>query len=404
MSSLFAYDVIIAGGGPAGASAAIHLAMQGARVLLAEQKKFPRAKLCGEFISPECALHFERLGVADRMLAAEPARLTETIFYSRNGKNVGVPSTWFGGSGIALGLSRAEMDERLLRRASDVGAEVREDTQIVELLSEGKRVCGVRMRSSGIEELFRAPVTIDATGRTRALARLVGQHRNGSQPRRARLVAFKAHLEGARVAPGACEIYFYRGGYGGLTSIENGLSNLCFIASARDVRSSNADAERVMREIVCRNRRAAHTLAHAQARSSWLAVSLDGFGRHHVAPAAGLFAIGDAASFIDPFTGSGMLMALESGELAAQVIIDRLETIRAGRQFNELEMEYRAVYKQRFNQRQRVCSLMRRAAFVPGLAELAIGFFGASDRLRRRLTLATRYNSRTNLPPLVSNK
>ena len=53
------YDIIIAGGGPAGASAAIHLATRGARVLLAEQKKFPREKLCGEFISPECLPHFK---------------------------------------------------------------------------------------------------------------------------------------------------------------------------------------------------------------------------------------------------------------------------------------------------------------------------------------------------------
>ncbi len=60
------YDVIIAGGGPAGASAAIHLARGGVRVLLVEQKKFPRAKLCGEFISPECQAHFEKLGVARR--------------------------------------------------------------------------------------------------------------------------------------------------------------------------------------------------------------------------------------------------------------------------------------------------------------------------------------------------
>ena len=85
MSNQFDYDVIIAGGGPAGSSAAIHLTMAGARVLLVEQKKFPRAKLCGEFISPECAPHFERLGVAEQMLAAGPARLTETVFYSRKG-------------------------------------------------------------------------------------------------------------------------------------------------------------------------------------------------------------------------------------------------------------------------------------------------------------------------------
>ena len=124
MANQFDYDVIIAGGGPAGSSAAIHLAMGGARVLLVEQKKFPRAKLCGEFISPECVPHFERLGVAARMLAAGPAKLTETVFYSRKQRSVSVPSAWFGANGVALGLSRAEMDERLLRRASDAGATV----------------------------------------------------------------------------------------------------------------------------------------------------------------------------------------------------------------------------------------------------------------------------------------
>jgi 2-polyprenyl-6-methoxyphenol hydroxylase-like FAD-dependent oxidoreductase len=95
--------VIIAGGGPAGSSAAIHLAQSGARVLLVEQKKFPRPKLCGEFISPECSAHFERLGVFERMLAGNPAQLAETVFYSKNGANVSVPSKWFSAGGVALG-------------------------------------------------------------------------------------------------------------------------------------------------------------------------------------------------------------------------------------------------------------------------------------------------------------
>src|ERR1044071_574693 len=102
------YDVIIAGGGPAGASAAIHLATRGARVLLAEQKKFPREKLCGEFISPECLIHFKELGVDGQMLKAQPSSLRETVFYSKNGRSVAVPSSWFRANGFAWGLSRKE--------------------------------------------------------------------------------------------------------------------------------------------------------------------------------------------------------------------------------------------------------------------------------------------------------
>ena len=391
MSSSNQYDVIIAGGGPAGASAAIHLATGGARVLLAEQKKFPRAKLCGEFISPECTPHFGRLGVAEQMFAASPAKLTETVFYSRQGKSVRVPSAWFGANGVALGLSRAEMDERLLRRASAAGVKVLEDAHVVNLLLEKDRVEGVTIKHAGSEAGYRAPVTIDATGRTRALARRFAKSQNQTKSHRASLVAFKAHLVDARVAPGACEIYFYRGGYGGLSSIENGLSNLCFIASAQAVRECGADAERVLREVVCQNRRAAYALAHAQAGTPWLAVALEGFGRHTVTPAIGLLSIGDAASFIDPFTGSGMLMALESGELAASVISDHLSAIRLGAAgLVDLEARYRAAYKARFHSRLRVCSMIRRAAFVPGLAQMAIRAFGTSDHLRRRVSWATR--------------
>ena len=400
MGSSFDYDVIIAGGGPAGASAATHLAMRGARVLLAEQKKFPREKLCGEFISPECVAHFERLGVIDRMLAAGPARLYETVFYARNGKSVCVPSAWFGANGSALGLSRSEMDERLLRRAGEAGVTILEDAQVADLILEKAEVRGVSLKRAGEQISYRAPVTIDATGRARALARRVGRQRSSAN--HAPLVAFKAHLEDARVAPGSCEIYFYRGGYGGLSSIEDGRSNLCFIASARDVRACGADAERVVREIVCQNARAAHTLANARARSPWLAVTLESFGRHEIAPAKGLLATGDAASFIDPFTGSGMLMALESGELAALVIAGHLDVIRDDRGFNELSEQYRVAYERKFDSRLRICSLMRRAAFAPGLAELAIRFFRTSARLRQSVTRATRGNSRKNLQSTVS--
>jgi flavin-dependent dehydrogenase len=389
------YDAVIVGGGPAGTSAAIHLATRGARVLLAEQKRFPRAKLCGEFISPECLEHFERLGVADQMLGAGGAELSETRFYSRSGKSVSVPSEWFGSRRAgALGLSRAEMDARLMARARGAGVEVLEEAQAAGLLCEGRRVRGVVLKVDGQTLEVISLVAIDATGRSRALARRVEREEKkgrGAVAKRPSLVAFKAHLENAGGHQGRCEIYFYRGGYGGLSHVENGLSNLCFIASARDVRACGGDANRVMREVLMKNRRAAHTLAGARPLAGgWLAVALEGFGRRPLVPAAGLLTVGDAASFIDPFTGSGMLMALESGELAAQTIARHLPALRDGGQFDEAASRYGALYNRVFGSRLRVCALMRRAAFVPRFAETLIFALGASAPARRYLARRTR--------------
>ena len=414
------YDAIIVGGGPAGACASMHLAMEGARVLLLEREKFPRAKLCGEFISPECLAHFARLGVLEEMEGAGGARVGETIFFARSGRRVCVPSAWFGAEttcggdvsasgGGALGLSRAEMDERLLRRARAVGVEVLEEAQTVGVLFEEgdaqqqrRRVAGVRVEWRGEVLELRAAVTIDATGRARALARRVEQatlkgngareaKAQGATQKRMPLVAFKAHLEDARGAEGACEIYFYRGGYGGLSRVEGGLSNLCFIVAARDVRARASDAERVMREIVMTNARAAETLKGARVGSEWLAVALESFGRRELVPCEGLLTVGDAASFIDPFTGSGMLMALESGELAGACVARALPQLRAGGRFAGLAADYRALYRERFAARLRVCSWLRRAAFAPELAtEAGIAALATSERLRRALARATR--------------
>lgn len=394
------YDALIVGGGPAGASTAVHLAARGARVLLAERERFPRAKLCGEFISPECLEQFARLGVADAMGHAGGVEVEETVFYTRAGSRAAVPSAWFGaGSARALGLSRAEMDERLLDRARAVGVEVVEEAQAVGILMEGVRVCGVRLSRRGAVSEHRSRVTIDATGRARTLARFAGREaRRASRllPKRAPLVAFKAHLEGARGAASVCEIYFYRGGYGGLSPIEGGRSNLCFIARASDVRACASDAERVMREIVMTNARAAHTLGAASAATPWLSVALEGFGRRETpSPAPGLLTIGDAAAFIDPFTGSGMLMALESGELAAEVLTRWLERSSSTRgddkALDELARDYAARYESRFAARLRLSSWLRRAAFAPhAFAETAVFVLGASASVRRRLARATR--------------
>jgi geranylgeranyl reductase family protein len=375
------YDIIIAGAGPAGSSAAIHLATHGLSVLLVEQKKFPRPKLCGEFISPECHDHFEKLGVARSIICSDPASITETVFYSSRGHEVTVPSNWFGGR-MALGLSRAVMDEVLLKRAAEVGVEVIEGGTVIGPRINSDFVHGLKVKTGTDEHEFEAPLTIDATGRARILARKL----NHAQKQKPKLIAFKAHFQNTRVAPGACEIYFYRGGYGGLSSIESGESNLCFIISAEQVKRCNSDPERVMREMVMKNPRAAHTLGPAVTSSEWLSASWESFGRQSPAPAKGLLAIGDAAAFIDPFTGSGMLMALESGELAAEVILRHRNQLES----ESLAADYTRAYNEKFYSRLRICSLLRRAAFRPRLTEWGVAIFGASERFRNRVARATR--------------
>jgi flavin-dependent dehydrogenase len=373
------FEVIIAGAGPAGSSAAIHLAREGRRVLLVEQKKFPRAKLCGEFISPECRRHFETLGVADAMTNSDPASITETVFYSTRGHHVTIPSSWFGGP-AALGLSRAVMDDVLLRRARECGVEVIEGATITEPILDHNIVRGVKLKINGDELQHSAPLTIDATGRARILTRKLHA---GKPKSKAKLIAFKAHLRNTRVASGACEIYFYRDGYGGLSSVEGDLSNLCFIIAADQVKRYHSNPDLVMRELVMRNQRAAYTLEHAQTESEWLSASWERFGRQQPSPARGLLAIGDSAAFIDPFTGSGMLMAFESGELVADVINRRKDP-------DAVEADYTAEYLRKFDSRLRISGWLRRAAFKPRLAGLGIALCSASKHFRSRLVRATR--------------
>ena len=132
-----------------------------------------------------------------------------------------------------------------------------------------------------------------------------------------------------------------------------------------------------------KNRRAAYTLEHAEPASEWLSASWERFGRQRPSPTPGLLAIGDSAAFIDPFTGSGMLMAFESGELAARVILRH-------RDKQTLGAEYATEYVRKFDSRLRISGLLRRAAFKPRLAGLGIAICSASEQFRNRIVRATR--------------
>lgn len=382
------YDVVIAGAGPAGSSAAIHLANNGFKVLLVEQKKFPRAKLCGEFISPECLRHFDELGVAVDMFAAGPAELTTTVFYSNGGNRISVPSRWFG-PGSAMGLSRASMDQNLLSKAKAIGVDVLEDATVNSIVVGEDAILGVKVKVESKEKEFRAAITIDATGRARALSRRLLRSNVGhlSKPR---FVAFKAHLLNTKIESGVCEIYSYKSGYGGVSTIERGLSNICFIVDAALVKHCHSDPEVVLRNSVMTNVRAADTLQLAVIDTPWLSVALESFGRFKPSPATGLLAIGDSAAFIDPFTGSGMLMALESGDLVARVIVRHRDKLKEREGLKIVGADFLKAYNQTFDSRLRTSALLRHVAFRPRLAQATIALCSLSDSFRSWLARSTR--------------
>ena len=297
-----------------------------------------------------------------------------------------MPSEWFGQSANALGLSRAKMDHALLKRAHRLGVETFEGHNAHGLIRDSETVAGIRVRSSdGTTDEFRAPLTIDATGRSRVLVR----HLENERRTKADFVAFKTHFTGANIPEGDCEIYAYRGGYGGCSRVESGRHNLCFIVSAKLAKQYAGDAESIMRNVLFTNERAKNALTNATVAEPWLAVAIENYGRFNLAPAEGLIAVGDAAAFIDPFTGSGMLLALECSRIAAAAIEGN-----KGESFSKIVEAYSREHSNAFDKRLRVSGLLRNMAFVPFLAESTIKLLSLSERLTRRIARSTRSSLR----------
>ena len=168
-----------------------------------------------------------------------------------------------------------------------------------------------------------------------------------------------------------------------MSFVENGLANFCFLIKAETVKEFSGDASKIIQQLIFQNKRACETLKSAEPVHDWLAVSVDGFGQKDLNPTTNLFAIGDAGAFIDPFTGSGMLMAMESAEILARAIVVNL----GGKKIAE---QYKVEHTRRFQRRLFICSLMRRAAFAPELSKILISALSVSDFARKILARATR--------------
>ena len=377
--------VVIAGGGPAGASLAIRLAACGIGVTLIERAAFPRHKLCGEFISPECGRHFEDLGLISDIASLGGARIERTVFYDSAGRSFEVPAEWLGGT--ALSLSRGAMDLALLDRAKRLGVEVIENASVNGLAAEAGRIRGFEYKSAGSGSgIVAGDLFIDATGRSRIVSKLAARNTADSSPQRKRrgMVGVKSHMRLARSSHDTCEIYSFPGGYGGLSPIEDGLSNLCLLVTAAKAAEYGGNIERLIDGVVSQNARAHATLDGAELVRDQHTVAVSGYGLVPPPTVSGLIAVGDAGAFIDPFTGSGILMAFEASELASLVIRDNAHRP------DHIAAAYEAASRARFGKRLGFASLLRRASSRTGVATLAVFALSRSMRLRRFAARSTR--------------
>lgn len=370
----------IVGAGPAGSSAAIRLATAGRNVLLIDRARFPRHKLCGEFVSPECLDHLRDLGVMPDVERSFPQRILKTVFYSSGGRSFSVASHWLAKNGNdSIGLSRQSLDQLLLDRASACGVTVLTETSVVDITRDHVLRLDLRTVDGSIRSMS-SSLLIDATGRGRYVARKFDKPTAATKPTQ---VAFKAHLRGAVIEPGACEIYGYSGGYGGCSHVEEGFYNLCFVVDAQLVRQIGNNTMEVLSATVMQNKRAANVLSHCEIVGDWISVPIARYGSMDPAPAPGIIAIGDAAAFIDPFTGSGIAMALESSRLAALAILNSQE--------RDLIMEtYRRLHAEAFSRRLRLCRNLRYLSSSSVAADAMISLLGTSKIMTRFFARGTR--------------
>ncbi|HMQ03688.1 MAG TPA: NAD(P)/FAD-dependent oxidoreductase [Pyrinomonadaceae bacterium] len=385
-SSESRFSVAIVGAGPAGASLAIRLARDGSDVTLIERATFPRQKLCGEFISPECMAHFDHLGVLPA-LSAVGQRIFETRFYLQNGQSFQIPSDLLLSGGSALGVSRAQLDLRLLEAARAAGARVIEGHNVNEVVMNDGRIAAVKANAEQTAEVA-ADIFVDATGRQRILSKLterlcMDRHSRGNG-QSALAVAFKNHLSGVSLEPGICEIYFFRGGYAGISGIENGLANVCLMVEPAIAKKFGGRADEVIKNTLAVNRRAGALLDSCECRGKWLAVSLSRYGRVNSSAPPNLLSVGDAEAFIDPFTGSGILMALEGSNLLASAIKQYAPDV------DSIGTEYRTRLHKKFNKRLQFCSVLRRLASLPMLPSIVFRLLESSPKCRTMLASATR--------------
>lgn len=317
------YDAVVVGAGPAGWSAAVGLNQAGWTVLVIDQARFPRDKVCGGFLSHENREFLTQLGVWDA-LKAQGAREVNQVRISAGRSSF----TWReknAEDSLGLGVSRSCMDETFRKVAEKAGVEFRDQTTICKSAFDGQ--------NHAIELINRA----DHSRQNISASHLVwaaGAPKIYEQ-RPDDLVGAYALFDQVDVPADEVGLYFVKGGHLGLNPFENGLTNACYAVTRRTFEACQSSPAAVFQYLQTANPQIKKTFSGAKLSSAWKSVSV---ARRDLQffDGKGTFFTGDAAAVIHPIVGGGMTLAMTGGYLLGSLLgqsrpasVDRLKAAKA---------------------------------------------------------------------------
>jgi flavin-dependent dehydrogenase len=322
-------EVVVIGGGPAGSSVSTILAQQGVRVVLFERERFPRFHI-GESLIPETYWTFKRLGLLPKLKKSHFVRKESVQFVGENGK-LSEPFYFTdykpGEQSRTWQVRRSEFDQMMLDHAREHGVEVHEGVRVLDVLFEGERAVGVRLLDeNGNRREVRADVVVDASGQTSMIAsRLKLRYLDTELKKGSIWTYYQGARRDAGRDEGATLVLQTKGkqGWFWYIPLHDDMVSVGVVADFQYLFKDRGDHETIFAEELDRCPAVKERLLVGRRVTDFYATK-DFSYRSRQAAGIGWVMIGDAFGFLDPLYSSGVLLALRSGELAADAIVDGL--------------------------------------------------------------------------------